>query len=217
MTFETFDQSDEETGPDQHFDNFWQFCHFLKNVLQFLQLLTIWQFLTNLEIVDNFWQFRKYWTILKILGYFDQFWYFFFKFWQFWHLWAIVDNWTIMDNLIVFDDFDNLSHNYDKFWQFWTILDNLDNFGQFWTILTRDICDNDYNSDNWEPDFVTIFVTWQLRVILDSIRNSCDVSYWTFQIVFYLKASQPLISCHYLPFIRYSHHCMCHSSDIPQK
>ena len=31
------------------------------------------------------------------------------------------------------------------------------------------------NSDNWEPEFMTIFVTWQLIVTLDSIRNSCDV------------------------------------------
>ena len=40
---------------------------------------------------------------------------------------------------------------------------------------TCDIWDTDYNSDNWEPEFMTIFVTWQLRVTLDSIRNSCDV------------------------------------------
>ena len=38
-----------------------------------------------------------------------------------------------------------------------------------------DIWDTDYISDNWELDFLTIFVTWQLRVTLDSIRNSCDV------------------------------------------
>ena len=31
------------------------------------------------------------------------------------------------------------------------------------------------NSDNWEPEFMTIFVTWQLRVTLDSIRNSCNI------------------------------------------
>ena len=37
------------------------------------------------------------------------------------------------------------------------------------------IWDTDYNSDNWEPEFMTIFVTWQLIVTLDSIRNSCDV------------------------------------------
>ena len=38
-----------------------------------------------------------------------------------------------------------------------------------------DIWDTEYNSDNWEPEFMTIFVTWQLIVTLDSIRNSCDV------------------------------------------
>ena len=35
----------------------------------------------------------------------------------------------------------------------------------------------DYNSDNWEPESMTIFVTWQLGVTLDSIHNSCDVWY----------------------------------------
>ena len=44
------------------------------------------------------------------------------------------------------------------------------------TILqTCDIWDTDYNSENWEPEFMTIFVTSQSRVTLDSIRNSCDV------------------------------------------
>ena len=42
-------------------------------------------------------------------------------------------------------------------------------------LLTCDIWDTDYNYDNWEPEFMTIFVTLQLRVTLDSIRNSCDV------------------------------------------
>ena len=41
--------------------------------------------------------------------------------------------------------------------------------------VTCDIWDTDYISDNWEIEFMTIFVTWQLRVTLDSIRNSCDV------------------------------------------
>ena len=40
---------------------------------------------------------------------------------------------------------------------------------------TCDIWDTNYNYDNWEPEFMTIFVAWQLRVTLDSIRNSCDV------------------------------------------
>ena len=39
-----------------------------------------------------------------------------------------------------------------------------------------DIWDTDYNSDNWELEFMTIFVTWQLRVTVDSIRNSFNVS-----------------------------------------
>ena len=46
----------------------------------------------------------------------------------------------------------------------------------FQTILeTCDIWDTDYNSDNWELEFMTIIVSWQLRVTGDSIRNSCDV------------------------------------------
>ena len=44
------------------------------------------------------------------------------------------------------------------------------------TILqTCDNWDIDYNSYNWEPEFMTIFVIWQSRVTLDSIRNFCDV------------------------------------------
>ena len=42
-------------------------------------------------------------------------------------------------------------------------------------LVIWDIWDTDYISDNWELEFLTIFVTWQLRVTLDSIRNSCDV------------------------------------------
>ena len=40
---------------------------------------------------------------------------------------------------------------------------------------TFDMEDTNYNSDSWESEFVTIIVTWQLRVTVDSIRNSCDV------------------------------------------
>ena len=64
----------------------------------------------------------------------------------------------------------------DNCWQFWKQKDNnsnkdndKDNPG------TCDIWDTDYNSDNWEPEFMTIFVIWQLIVTLDNIRNSCDV------------------------------------------
>ena len=40
---------------------------------------------------------------------------------------------------------------------------------------TCGLWDIDYNSDNCKPEFMTIFVTWQLSVTLDSIRNSCNV------------------------------------------
>ena len=33
----------------------------------------------------------------------------------------------------------------------------------------------DTNSYNWEPEFMTIFVTSQFRVTLDGIRNPCNV------------------------------------------
>ena len=42
-------------------------------------------------------------------------------------------------------------------------------------LQTCDNWDTDYNSYNWEPEFMTIFGTWQLILTLDSIRNSCDV------------------------------------------
>ena len=45
----------------------------------------------------------------------------------------------------------------------------------FHSFATQDNWDTDYNSYNWEPEFMTIFVTWESRVTLDSIRNSCDV------------------------------------------
>ena len=64
---------------------------------------------------------------------------------------------TIYEMLIIFDNWDNWD-NFEK-----TVLE------------TCDIWDTDYSSDNWEPEIMTIFVTWQLIVTLDSIRNSCDV------------------------------------------
>ena len=61
---------------------------------------------------------------------------------------------------------------------------------------TCDIWDTDYNSDNWEPEFMTIFVIWQLIVTLDSIRNSCDVFFdichnWQIQIQYHENKCQP--------------------------
>ena len=60
--------------------------------------------------------------------------------------------------MIILDNF-----LWDHFWHFWQFLTLL-------TMLTMIILETcglwviDYNSDNWEPEFMTIFVTWQLRV-----------------------------------------------------
>ena len=37
---------------------------------------------------------------------------------------------------------------------------------------TCDIWDTNYNFDNWELEFITIFVAWQLRVTLDCLKKS---------------------------------------------
>ena len=46
-----------------------------------------------------------------------------------------------------------------------TILDDFDNDND----KTCGLWDIDKNSDDWEPEFMTIFVTWQLRVTLESM------------------------------------------------
>ena len=56
--------------------------------------------------------------------------------------------------------------------------DNFDDNFLWQFLMTCDIWDTEYNTDTWEPGFMTIFVTWQLIVTLDSIRNSCDVFNW---------------------------------------
>ena len=75
--------------------------------------------------------------------------------------------------MTIFDD--------NFWWQFFMTIFHDNYLWQF--LMTCDIWDTDYNTDNWEPGFMTIFVTWQLIVTLDSIRNSCDVlphkcEYW---------------------------------------
>ena len=72
-------------------------------------------------------------------------------------------------------------------WQCFWWLDNFNKFNNFWhfflkfTILkTCDIWDTYYNSYNWEPEFMTIFVTCQSRMTVDSIRNSWDVLFTSF-------------------------------------
>ena len=64
---------------------------------------------------------------------------------------------------------------FHNFWKLRQLRQFFDNFEK--TVLEScDIWDTDYSSDNWEPEFMTIFVTWQLIVTLDSICNYCDVN-----------------------------------------
>ena len=84
--------------------------------------------------------------------------------WQSQKWWYHVQTWVRSDLGAYFfvcfslDNFDN--------WPFF------DNFGQFQHDNPGDIW---YDSYSWEPEFMTICVTWQLRVTLDSIGNSCNV------------------------------------------
>ena len=103
MTFETFDQSDEETWPDQNFDKdfCWQFSHFL----------------TIFNNFDNFWEFLG---VLKIFESFENCWVLtifesFHNFWQFGQIWTILTIWTFFYNL---DNF----HNILQFGQFLKML-----------------------------------------------------------------------------------------------
>ena len=66
---------------------------------------------------------------------------------------------------ISYDIFDDIF-----LWQFLTTI-----CFTYFEPVTCDIWDTDYNTDNWEPGLMTIFVTWQLIVTLDSIHNSCKV------------------------------------------
>ena len=71
-------------------------------------------------------------------------------------------------------------------------------------IGTCDIWDTDYNTANWEPGFMTIFVTWQLIVTLDSIHkwdvfilNLIHISSSIFDISSFMAIimSDPLDAC----------------------
>ena len=162
------------------FDSFQQFCHFF--------VWQIWQFSTVLTTFGNCWRFWQFFTNLAIfdnLAIWDNFGQFFFDnlniFWQVWQAWQFLKIFKIYDNLENFDKLDFWLLIIWHFmtiltiWYFVTILTIFDNFVILLSVWQFGMWDTDNNSDNWEPEFMTIFVTWQLRVTLDSIRNSCDV------------------------------------------
>ena len=118
--------------------------------------------LTNFTIfnnLDNFWQFL---TIFNNLN----------NFWQFWPIFTILTIFTIFykfDNLIFFTTLIFLG----AIFTFQTILPFCQMKRQSWRLVTFETLITILT--NWEPEFMTIIVTWQLIVTLDSIRNSCDV------------------------------------------
>ena len=117
-----------------------------------------------LTIFDNFDHFQQSWQFLTILTIFDNL----NNFWKFWQILTIL---TIFTIVYYFYNV-NIFYNWRQLTTIQTIAFAILTIEK--TILeTCDIWDTDYNSDNWEPEFMTIFVTWQLIVTLDSIRNSC--------------------------------------------
>ena len=108
--------------------------------------------------------------------------------------------------------------NFEFFWQFWQLLTTLTIFK---TILqTCDNWDTDYNSYNWEPEFMTIFVTWQSRVTLDSIRNSCDVSLYIVGGKFFLlhfNVCECCLSCAIEPIAAWEKSCCAHTTGFRSK
>ena len=122
-----------------------------------------WPLLTILTIFhnpNNFWQF---WNILKILAIFT----FFLQFLQFEFFFTIL---TIFDNWRQFSQFRQL---HLPFWKLKRQSWRLVTFETLITILTILTIEN---------LTMTIFVTWQLIVTLDSIRNSCNVCNFRFVV-----------------------------------
>ena len=125
-----------KTWHDQHLKKKLQSLTMIKNSDKFGQL---WQFLTILTILtifDNFWHFSQCWQF----------------FWQFIHFFTI--------SIILYN-----CDNFDFTWRYLTLLIFLTALTILILIIltrilvTRDIWDTDYNSDNWEAEFMTIFVT----------------------------------------------------------
>ena len=67
---------------------------------------------------------------------------------------------------LYYDSFLKCSH----WWTVLTLPKMFDNSRDLWPFETLTSI-----SDNWEPEFMTIFVIWQLRVTLDIIRYSCNI------------------------------------------
>ena len=110
VTIETLDQSDEESWPDQRFDNFWQFLTIFDNFDHFRQFWQLLTFLTIFERFDNFDNFQQCGRFSTIL--------------------------TISDNFDNLNNFWNFFDNSDHFYNFVYNFDNFNIFLQFWQLTT---------------------------------------------------------------------------------
>ena len=146
-----------------NFRNLEKFGHFKQVFWKFLDnSQKNWQFWHLRKILDNFvqfWQLGQFWTVFTISEIFDNF-YHVGQCWQFLRILTI-----FLEILTILEKQNYNFGLFDFFWQFLTIFvdnfDNLDNPGDVWDI--------NYNSDNWQTEFMTILLTWQLRLTLDSV------------------------------------------------
>ena len=120
----------------------------------------------------NFGNFSDFQNLFRFLETFQ----IFEKISDFWKFFRFVKNFHFQKQSDLQKMFRDDFQIFGRFSDFWKIFRFLgDNNSNKDNPRTCDIWDTDYTSDNWEPEFMTIFVTWQLIVTLDSIRNSCDV------------------------------------------
>ena len=118
---------------------------------------------------------------------------------------TVFDNFEILWNVLpIFPIFEKFV---TVFWQF-TILQfwHFSQFCQYWPILTMD--KDQYKENPWDLRhlrhwlqfwqlrtwIMTIFVTWQSIVTLDSIRNSCDVLCEVFPNIYPSPSIRPFVN-----------------------
>ena len=101
----------------------------------------------------DFWKIFRFLRDFQIFGRVLDFWKIFGRFLDFWKIFIFLEDFQIFER-------------FSDFCKIFRYLEDFQIFGGFSGFLenprTFDIWDTDYNSDNREPEFMTIFVSWQL-------------------------------------------------------
>ena len=183
MNFETFDQSDEETWPDQKRSTYLPaylptYIPTLENTIQ--ELVCQWHF-----HFSCIWAAVLFYTFDTYIG-----------FMPLYNDIYLTKKYTYPPTPTYLPTYLSTYHREHPQSEILETCDLYDIWSEWWGDLTWPKkrptyylptylpCDTDYNTDNWEPGLMTIFVTWHLIVTLDSICNSCDVlltmtlAYW---------------------------------------